>query len=302
MVHLQTGRLTGAIAYLDNGLLNTPGVGTTYLVQGDDIAIVETGTSLCAPTILEGLHALGVQPGVVRHIVLTHVHMDHAGGAGVLAQAMPEARVYIHSETAPYLVDPTRLLRSAERALGDLFARHGTIVPLPEERLAPAETLDLDLGRGVRLQAVPTPGHSPDHLSYFEPSSAALFAGDAIGISLLAYGYHGPVTPPPTYDVVAQHATFDTLLAMPAAHLLFSHWGPSPEPPRSTIERLRDDFEHFDRLVRQGFEQGQIDEAAIIEAMLAGRSVPPVGEWVIAGWIVMSIKGLQRYYTKLTAT
>jgi glyoxylase-like metal-dependent hydrolase (beta-lactamase superfamily II) len=297
-MHLQTGQLGNTIAYLDNGLLDTPGVGTTYLVRGDDIAIVETGTSLCAPTIVEGLQVLGVRAEAVRHIVLTHVHMDHAGGAGVLAQAMPEARVYIHSLTAQHLVDPSRLLPSAERALGDLFARHGTIVPLPAERLGPAETLDLDLGAGVRLQAVATPGHSPDHLSYYEPSSGALFAGDSIGISLPAFGYHGPVTPPPAYDVGAQLATFDKLLEMPLDRLLFSHWGPSHEPPQAMIRRLKADFEHFDELVRSSLEQEHIDEAAIIRAMLPRHPLPPAGEWVIAGWVAMSIKGLQRYYTR----
>lgn len=297
-MHLQTGQVGRSITYLDNGLLDIPGVGTTYLVRGDDIAIVETGTSLCAPTILEGLQALGVPPQSVRHIVVTHVHMDHAGGAGVLIEAMPEARVYIHSLTAPHLVDPSRLLPSAERALGYLYARHGTIVPLPAERLVPAEALDLDLGAGVRLQAVATPGHSPDHLSYYEPSSGALFTGDAIGISLPAFGYHGPVTPPPAYDVAAQLATFDKLLAMPIEQLLFSHWGPSHEPAYATIGRLKADFERFDALIRQSLEQGHVDEASIIRAMLPEHPLPPAGEWVIAGWVMMSIKGLQRYYTR----
>jgi glyoxylase-like metal-dependent hydrolase (beta-lactamase superfamily II) len=298
-MHLQTGQVGTSIAYLDNGLLDIPGVGTTYLVRGDDIAIVETGTSLCASTIIEGLQALGVRPQAVRHIVLTHVHMDHAGGAGVLIESMPEARVYIHSLTAQHLVDPSRLLPSAERALGYLYARHGTIVPLPPERLVPAEALDLDLGAGVRLQAVATPGHSPDHLSYYEPSSGALFTGDAIGISLPAFGYHGPVTPPPAYDVGAQLATFDKLLAMPIEQLLFSHWGPSHETAHATIGRLKADFERFDALIRQSLEQGHVDEASIIRAMLPEHPLPPAGEWVVAGWVSMSIKGLQRYYTRL---
>lgn len=298
MMHLQTGWLGDSIAYLDNGLLDTPGVGTTYLVRGDDIALVETGTSLCASTIIEGLRALGVRPEAVRHLVLTHVHMDHAGGAGVLVAAMPEARVYLHSLTTPHLVDPSRLLPSAERALGYLFARHGTIVPLPLERLAPAEQLDLDLGAGVRLQAVATPGHSPDHLSYYEPSSGALFAGDAVGISLPGFGYYGPVTPPPTYDVVAQLATFEKLLAMPIQQLLFSHWGPAREPAHAMIRRLQADFERFDALMRQSIEQGNVDQASIIRAMLPDHPLPPAGEWVIAGWVAMSIKGLQRYYTR----
>ena len=294
----QHGRINDSISFVDNGLLGIAGVGSTYVVRGDEVAIVETGTSLCAPTILRELTAIGVRPEEVRHILLTHVHLDHAGGAGVLADAMPDARVYLHSLTAPHLIDPARLLPSAERALGDLFARHGTIVPLPAEKLVPAEALDLDLGRGVSIQAIPTPGHSSDHLAYYESSTGALFSGDSVGISLPAFGYLGPVTPPPTLDVEAQHVTFGKLLDLPIRHLLFSHWGPSLDTPHDVIRRLRDSFDRLDYLVQDAMTHEQIDEAAIIRAMLPEHPLPPDGEWVVVGWLKMNIKGMVRYYTK----
>ncbi|HZB95621.1 MAG TPA: MBL fold metallo-hydrolase, partial [Herpetosiphonaceae bacterium] len=208
----QHGQITDAISFVDNGLLGSSGVGTTYVVRGDEIVIVETGTSFCAPTIIEGLTALGVQPSDIRHILLTHIHMDHAGGAGLLVDAMPEAQIYIHSLTQQHLVDPERLISSAQRALGELFPAHGTIKPLVPEKLTSAEELDLDLGRGIRLHAISTPGHSPDHLSFYEAASGALFAGDAVGVVLPGFHYLGPVTPPPAVDVEAQHATFRRLL------------------------------------------------------------------------------------------
>ena len=126
-MRLETVQLNDHILYLDNGLLDAPGVGSTYVVRGDEIAIVETGTSRCAPQVLEGLQRLGIKPADVRHIVLTHIHMDHAGGTGSLLPAMPEASVYIHSRTAKYLTEPTDLLASAQRALGPIFALHGTV-------------------------------------------------------------------------------------------------------------------------------------------------------------------------------
>ena len=295
---LQLGRVTDSIAYVDNGLLGTAGVGSTYVVQGDEIAIVETGTSLCAATIVAGLAALGVPARDVRHILLTHIHLDHAGGAGALAGAMPDARVYIHSLTQQHLVDPSRLLPSAERALGDLFPLHGTIVPLPPEKLVPAEALELDLGRGIALRAIPTPGHSPDHLAYYEGSSGALFTGDSIGISLPAYHFLGPVTPPPAFDVAAQQDTFRKLLDLPIEHLLFSHWGPGRQHAHEVIRRLQQSFDRFDRLIRQSMQQGAIDEAAIFREMLPDTPLPPAGQCGLAGWAGMSIKGLERYYTK----
>ena len=174
----------------------------------------------------------------------------------------------------------------------------GTIVPLAPEKLAPAEELDLQLGRGVNVRAIPTPGHSPDHLSYYESSGAALFTGDAVGIVLPAYDFLGPVTPPPGFDVVAQHATFQRLLDLPIAHLLFSHWGPSLLPAHELIRRLRERFDAFDQLIRSSMQQVAIDETAIIRATLPDEPLPTAGEWVIAGWIRMNIKGLVRYYTK----
>lgn len=294
---LRSGVVNDHISYFDNGLLGTPGMGSTYVVRGDEIAIVETGTSLCAPTVLAGLEHLGVRPVDVRHIVVTHVHMDHAGGAGTLIAHMPEAQVYLHSLTIPHLVDPSRLLQSATRALGELFPLHGTVEPLPANRLLPAEALHLDLGGGVVLEGVTTPGHSPDHVSYLDTASGALFTGDAVGIVIPDYQYLGPVTPPPAVDVPAQHATFAKLLAMPISRLLFSHYGPSDVDPHPVIERLRERYEQFDRLVQEQLDADQIDEAAIIRAMLDADTTDR-GAWVLAGWIKMSILGMTRWHTK----
>lgn len=153
-MQLETVQLSEHIAYLDNGLLGATRTGSTYVVRGDEIAIIETGTSSSAPHVLDGLRRLGIHPADVRHIVLTHIHMDHAGGTGTLLPAMPEARVYIHSRTAKYLVDPSELVVSAERALGPLFSLHGTVVPVPAERIVFADDLRLELGRGVALRAI----------------------------------------------------------------------------------------------------------------------------------------------------
>ncbi len=295
---LATGIVNDHISYVDNGLLGAAGFGSTYLVRGAELAIVETGTSLCAPAVLGGLALLGVRPTDVQHIVLTHVHMDHAGGAGTLGQQMPEARVYLHSLTIPHLIDPSKLLSSAARALGALFPAHGTIEPLAADRLYPAEELRLDLGRDVVLQAIYTPGHSPDHLSYLDLASGALFTGDAVGVDLPAYSYLGPVTPPPAIDIADQQRTFEQLLTLPIKQLLFSHFGPSAADPHSVIEQLRDRYLQFAQLVRGGVEAGHVDEAAILRMMLKTDDLPDAAAWVLAGWINMSIRGMTRYWSK----
>lgn len=292
-MQLPVAQFNDHIAYLDNGLLDAVGFGSTYVVRGDELAIVETGTSRCAPYVLDGLRRLRYNPADVRHIVLTHIHMDHAGGTGTLIKAMPEAQVHIHGRSARYLVDPTDLLASAERALGPLFALHGGVEPVPAERILSAEDLRLDLGRGVVLRAIYTPGHSQDHLAYFEESSRSLFTGDAIGVDIPVSDYIGPVTPPPAVNLSAQRDTFEKLRALEIETLLFSHFGPAAQSPRQVIDRLAEAFEQFVALVRAGWEAGQIDHEAILRQMLAGRDIATQqAALVISGWIEMSIKGL----------
>ncbi len=291
-MRLEAVQFNEHIQDLDNGLLDAHGVGSTYVVCGDEIAIVETGTSGCAPQVLGGLQRLGIKPAEVRHIVLTHIHMDHAGGTGTLLPAMPEARVYIHSRTAKYLSEPADLLTSAQRALGPIFALHGTVEPVPPERIVYADELELDLGRGVTLQAIATPGHSPDHLAYYEASSRCLFTGDSVGISLPIIGFDGPVTPPPATNIAAQRETFAKLLALDVETLLFSHYGPGVPRPRDHIGLLQERFEDLVAVVEAQWRAGRIDHATIVRAMLERHELSPEHAAIMVGWITMSINGL----------
>lgn len=301
-MRLETRQFNDHIWYIDNGLLDAAGVGTTYVVRGDQIAIVETGTSRCASNVLDGLQRLQIDPSDVRHIVLTHIHMDHAGGTGTLLKAMPEAQVYIHSRTAEFLTDPSRLVASAERALGDLFTLHGTVEMVDQERVVHADDLRLDLGRGVVLRAVATPGHSPDHLAYYDESSRCLFTGDAIGINVPAGDYIGPVTPPPALNLEAQRATFTLLQQMQIDTLLFSHYGPSSVSPQQVIPQLQERFEELAHLVRNQWEAGHVDHDAIIRTTLertgSSQAIDGHTRWLMAGWVEMSIKGLVVFFER----
>lgn len=297
-MQLEVKQFNDHISYLDNGLLDAPGFACTYLVRGDELAIVETGTSLCAPNVLDGLLRLGVKPADVRHIVLTHVHMDHAAGTGTLLPSMPDAQVYIHSRTSRFLIDPSELMLSAERALGPIFPLHGPVEPVPAERIVHADDLRLDLGRGVVLRAVASPGHSPDHLAYYEEQSRALFSGDALGIDVPTSGYIGPMTPPPATSVEAQRDTFANLLALDVDAVLYSHYGPRTGSTRGLIEMQQERYEQLVSLVQTQWEAGHVDNDAIVQAMLMGEAADDHRAWVMANWINMSVNGVALYFER----
>ncbi len=285
------------ITAVDHHLLGLPGVGVTYVVRGESVALIETGTSLTVPRTLAGLQALGVRPEQVEHILCTHIHMDHAGGVGYLAEALPRAAVYIHSMTGQHLVDPSRLMPSVRRAVGEeAWPLHGDVRPLPPERLRPAEGLRLDLGRDVVLEAIATPGHSPDHLSYLDRKSGGLFIGDAAGLTMDRWGLAFPVTPVPTYDLAAHRDTIARLEALDLPRIYVTHHGPHDDVAFQ-LGRAREKLDELASLVEAALADGDPDVAA-----LAARWVPYPDDGpaalVARSWGQMSVAGLIRYELK----
>jgi glyoxylase-like metal-dependent hydrolase (beta-lactamase superfamily II) len=286
------------ITAIDHNLLNLPGVGVSYVVRGESIALIETGTSLTVPHTLAGLERLGIRPEQVDHILCTHIHMDHAGGAGYLAAALPRAKVYIHSMTGQHLVDPSKLLPSVRRAVGEeAWPLHGDIKPLPAERLRPAEALRLDLGRDVVLEAIATPGHSPDHLSYRDLKSGGLFIGDAAGLVMDRWELAFPCTPVPAYDLAAHRDTIIRLQALDLPRIYVTHYGPHDDVAFQ-LDRAATKLEELVSLVDAALAAGDADIAALNDRWLGYDHANPAA-LVARSWGEMSVAGLMRYETRL---
>ncbi len=285
------------ITAIDHDLLGMPGVGVSYVVRGDDIALIETGTSLTVPATLAGLEALGIAREAISHIICTHLHMDHAGGAGYLAEALPRAQVYIHSTSIPHLIDPSRLMPSSRRAIGEeAWPLHGDMLPVPAEKLLPAEHLHLDLGNDVVLEAIATPGHSPDHLSYWDRRSGGLFIGDAASLVMPRHNLLFPVTPPPTYDLEAQRNTIAMLRRQDISRLYVTHWSVHndvDEKLRQALERLEDLVAIVQTAVANGNENG-----ADLTAQWLPYPADRPGSLIVRSWGGMSIAGMLRYEKK----
>ncbi|HEU0014277.1 MAG TPA: MBL fold metallo-hydrolase [Longimicrobium sp.] len=214
------------VTRIDHGWAG-PGFIASYLVaDGDALALVEAGPASTLDALTAGIRAAGHEPERLTDLLLTHVHLDHAAGAGRLARMAPRARVWVHGLGAPHLADPSRLLASARRLYGDLMdAMWGTMLPVPRERIRVP-----DDGEGVRvggrvLRALDTPGHASHHLAFHDPDAGLVFTGDAAGIRLDRAKHVRPPTPPPELDTPRWLATIDRLRRLEPALLLPTHFG-----------------------------------------------------------------------------
>ncbi len=207
---------------IDTRMAGYDGITAGYLIRGDRPCLVETGTAPSAPLVGGALAALGVGPRDLATVVVTHIHLDHAGGTGDIAQMFPEAEVVVHELGARHLADPSRLMASARRVYGDeLDGLFGTLAPTPAERIRAVErTGVVDLGGGRRLESHYSPGHARHHVGLIDSLSGDLYVGDAAGIYLQETGDMRPATPPPDFDLdvaLASLRTFAGLRPDPAA-------------------------------------------------------------------------------------
>ena len=174
-----------------------------YLIEGPEPVLVETGSQSSVPVLLAHLDALGLGPEDLAGVVVTHIHLDHAGGVGDVARAFPKATVYVHQKGARHLADPTKLVNSAARVYGPLLdSLYGRLDPTPAERIHVLEDgEEIRVGPTRSLVAIDSPGHAKHHVALHDSLSGVLFAGDAVGVKLPDGGVLRPSTPPPDFDL-----------------------------------------------------------------------------------------------------
>jgi glyoxylase-like metal-dependent hydrolase (beta-lactamase superfamily II) len=182
---------------------------------------------------LSALAELNTGPDEIDYIILTHIHIDHAGGVGTAIREMPKAKVLAHSQALRHLVDPTKLWEASLKTLGDLALQYGRIEPVPEDRVAVAtDLMSIDLGRGLVLEMHLTPGHASHHLSLFDRKNGILIAGEAAGVCV--NGAIRMVTPPP-FKLEETLSSVDRLISLEPKTLCYGHFGCYG----NAVERLR---------------------------------------------------------------
>lgn len=214
-----TRAMTITIHTLDTNQFGQVHSGAAYLLQTPVPALIESGTAASHNTLLDALR--DIEPA---YLFLTHIHLDHAGGAGHVARVFPDCKIVVHARGAPHLADPTRLIDGVRSASPDLFPLYGTPTPIPARQLVPVSGGErFDLGGGAVLDVIATPGHASHHICFHEPSSRVLFVGDAVGHWQARPNV--PLTVPPRFDRADSLRTLRTLRSLHPGRLAFTHFG-----------------------------------------------------------------------------
>jgi glyoxylase-like metal-dependent hydrolase (beta-lactamase superfamily II) len=291
---------------IDNHLSSIPDAGSVYFLNEEMKALIETGPATSVPVVLEGLRKLGFRNEDVDYLIITHIHLDHSGGAGTILKYLPSARVVAHYRAIKHLIDPSKLVRSAIEAEGEeVIRQNGEVLPIAESRLISAHEGDtLRLGTGQVLTLLETPGHAPHHICIQESRHRGVFVGDAIGHFVEGTDVMIPVTPPPSFDMELYIQSLQRLIQLNPALIYFAHFGVSdrvPEVLQRAIEKLRD----RDAIVAQAAAENRLDSA--VESLVSHicseleflrRERRPLFDFWAAVDIPMSAAEHVRYYRK----
>jgi glyoxylase-like metal-dependent hydrolase (beta-lactamase superfamily II) len=270
---------------IDLHFLGLPRAIGIYVVETrDGLALFDCGPATTLPRLKEGLRERGLELGDVRHLVLSHIHFDHAGAAGAIVREHPALCVWVSEVGAPHLVDPSRLEASARRLYGEDFDRMwGGLTPVP------GANIEIAAGDVLGWEAFPTPGHASHHVCYLRDGT--LLAGDAAGVRLQPSSYVLPVAPPPDVDVEAWHATIAEIARRAPRRLALIHFGVATDVERH-LQRLGRELDRWAELVRGGLDVDDFVAGARAgpgeEADLYGAVAPYEQSWV----------GLRRYWVK----
>ena len=256
---------------IDTRMAGYQGITAGYLIRGSRPCLVETGTAPSAPVVRAALSSLGVDAADLASVVVTHIHLDHAGGAGDIAAMYPAAEIVVHQLGARHLADPSRLMASARAVYGDALDRlFGELRPVPAARIrALDDTGAIDLGDGRELSSHYSPGHAKHHVGLLDSLSGDLYVGDAAGVYIPETGDLRPATPPPDFDLETALSSLRTFSALAPSRLLFSHYGPVSDVP-ATLERSAEELNLWVEYTRAARSAGlDLDHAV---AMVAERT------------------------------
>jgi glyoxylase-like metal-dependent hydrolase (beta-lactamase superfamily II) len=299
--------LAAGLDYIDLNFLGVPEIiATAVLHDASGVALIDPGPSTTHDSLKESLRGKGISIADIRQILLTHIHLDHAGVTGTLVRENPAIEVVVHERGAPHMIDPARLLASAGRLYGaDMDRLWGDFVAVPADRVRVLRGEERIVAGGRDLNVAYTPGHASHHVAYFDASSRVAFVGDTAGIRRTNRDYIMPPTPPPDIDLDAWRVSEDRILSWEPDTLFLTHFGPF-HGARMHFQDMFGRLEAWSAIVRRLLADQSLDEegrqeAFVDEALLdLKRKVgePQAEQYSRAGRLDYSWQGLSRYWRK----
>ncbi len=260
---------------LDLMHLDLAGAIAAYVLHGDEPTVIDPGPTTTLERLRAGLHEMGIGPTDLRHVVLTHVHLDHAGSTGHVVRAYPRATVHVHGDGAPHMADPERLVASTRRTFKENHDRlWGEVLPVPSDRIRPWSQGERGPWRGLR--PIPTPGHISHHVAYLDERDGTLFAGDSMGIVLGDDVPTHPPTPPPSVDLRAWERTLREISVVAPERFGATHFGMHGDVP-ARVRQLGERLAAVEARVRRALAEGDAEDAARYEREVRDELAPSVG-------------------------
>jgi glyoxylase-like metal-dependent hydrolase (beta-lactamase superfamily II) len=299
--------LAAGLDYADLHFLGVPEIIATAVLHGTSgVALIDPGPSTTLENLKASLRRRNIAIADVRHILLTHIHLDHAGATGAIVRENPAIEVFVHERGAPHMIDPSRLLASAGRLYGaDMDRLWGDFLPVPAASVRILKGNERIIAGGRELEVAYTPGHASHHVSYFDPASRMAFVGDTAGIRRQGRDYVMPPTPPPDIDLDAWRTSEDRILAWEPDTLFLTHFGPF-HGARMHFQEMSRHLTYWSAIVRRLVADTSLDDnqkldAFMTEALLDLKrkvGATEAEQYNRAGRLDYSWQGLSRYWRK----
>jgi glyoxylase-like metal-dependent hydrolase (beta-lactamase superfamily II) len=275
----------------------------SYVILGEKIAVVETGPASTVDNLLRGLTEIGINFEDVNFVAVSHIHLDHGGGAGTLMQHLPNAKLIVHPKGAPHLVNPEKLWAQSKQVLGKVAELYEEPTPVsPERIIQAADGMTISLGSGVELEILETLGHASHHLSYDEKNSGILFPGDAAGIYLNQFDIIVPTTPPPFYMETAL-SSIDKIIRKSPKLLCYTHFGVAKNAIEK-LERHTTQLRLWAEIVVEGIKKGETLEIITEQIQQRDPAIKAVIDYMKAhpilsrGVAKQNVQGFMEYFLK----
>lgn len=301
--------LAEGVHAVDTGTAGMMKVTAAYVIDAPRPTLIECGPARSINNVIQALSSVGIGPADLAYLILSHIHLDHAGGAGDIAEAFPNATVLVSEVGARHLVDPTRLNASSRRVYGDTLMDtvFGDCTPIWAERIRGVADGDrLDLGGGRHLELLYTPGHAKHHIAAFDPDAGLLFVGDSVGVKLPGMSAIRPATPPPDFDLILAQHTLDRYRTLKPAALYLAHYGPIDVTPAEALDEASARLSAWAKTAEAAMaEHSELDHVAeTLAARFADDTEPAATDGPEASRRVTLLSGyksnamgLMRYFT-----